>query len=768
MTGLARGQSRSLAAGLAHGQSRGLADGLTGNEGQSMMTGLARGQSRSIASGLGRGESRGLADGLRGNQGKSLSDGLGRGNSKGLVDGTIIEDGEDEDEDGITKGTVLARIRRGARRASVAIGESAAVKKIKKTEAYDFIMKDLLELESSEKFHSDGSKIKRTLSDRGGKRRTGGKPLLEREPPEPPEVPPGEESSPEAHFGFILSLVLWLTSPAQDVSQARENVSPWPAKANRAEPGDEQLDKPMTAVLHILEKINYGVGATSLGASETKPLIELGYQVVLCMHQHRNARTNASRAAIIRQRWYLAVIDWQAASAISSQEGGAKKLAPLLVMPNAYLPQWGGRPVRVKEPVYCGGVYARGSDTLVQMVRAGKAIIYDEAATSVFVAPPGVRVKILHHSVQNKKTNHYDDFAWGDIKPLIRNLTGGKATLPFDEPLADIHLEVGTSFGLLLEELTNMVEEVAGSSGYAKLGLARLIARTFQDEMREIVRTIALDGETGSALRDLALGGAFPKVIRAKLPDDDFDDAFQDLSEKSEGGVSVHLCVSDTRRLAPDASRETVVWLTIVDLLQYNPVNAASGGYLTPKNVPIDPRHLYVVPGELTCPLSAEEVERRLEQEELNKSRREAQELRRLQTSRLERARQASFQRTGVSGGQLARARSRSKMPLASELSRSPSALERARSARGVNPRTLFKDENSLAAHAAMMAQEQAGAPPPGPAGRMEEDDDVLDADEVAQMEAANRRLRSERISRSLNLEEGKPSPGTDRLTFGT
>ena len=85
-----------------------------------------------------------------------------------------------------------------------------------------------------------------------------------------------------------------------------------------------------------------------------------------------------------------------------------------------------------------------------------------------------------------------------------------------------------------------------------------------------------------------------------------------------------------------------------------------------------------------------------------------------------------------------------------------------------MNPRTLFKDENSLAAHAAMMAQEQAGAPPPGPAGRMEEDDDVLDADEVAQMEAANRRLRSERISRSLNLEEGKPSPGTDRLTFGT
>ena len=48
----------------------------------------------------------------------------------------------------------------------------------------------------------------------------------------------------------------------------------------------------------------------------------------------------------------------------------------------------------------------------------------------------------------------------------------------------------------------------------------------------------------------------------------------------------------------------------------------------------------------------------------------------------------------------------------------------------------------------------------------MEEDDDVLDADEVAQMEAANRRLRSERISRSLNLEEGEALAGHGPADF--
>ena len=35
-------------------------------------------------------------------------------------------------------------------------------------------------------------------------------------------------------------------------------------------------------------------------------------------------------------------------------------------------------------------------------------------------------------------------------------------------------------------------------------------------------------------------------------------------SMRLAGGVSVHLCASDTRRLAPGPSRETVVWFTIL------------------------------------------------------------------------------------------------------------------------------------------------------------------------------------------------------------
>ena len=80
--------------------------------------------------------------------------------------------------------------------------------------------------------------------------------------------------------------------------------------------------------------------------------------------------------------------------------------------------------------------------------------------------------------------------------------------------------------------------------------------------------------------------------------------------------MSIHLCASDTRRLAPDPSREVVVWLTIVDLNAYNPVHASGAGavpgqvHLTPSIEPIDMRHSFAVPGELACPLSEEEIER--------------------------------------------------------------------------------------------------------------------------------------------------------------
>ncbi len=96
----------------------------------------------------------------------------------------------------------------------------------------------------------------------------------------------------------------------------------------------------------------------------------------------------------------------------------------------------------------------------------------------------------------------------------------------------------------------------------------------------------------GAVLGRLARGGDFPRVVR--------------VPAHPRGGVSIHLCAADTRRLAPDPSREIVIWLTLVDLHAYNPVNAAEGGLLTPRHEPIDTRPMYVVPGEIACPPSAE------------------------------------------------------------------------------------------------------------------------------------------------------------------
>ena len=173
------------------------------------------------------------------------------------------------------------------------------------------------ELEDLEEAVEGRPKVKRTLSDQGGKRRiTGAKPRLARDPPEPPLPPPRQRdassSSKQTSRDYFTSLVKWLVSPASDVSRVTKTVSVWPAKANRAEPGDELLDEAMANVLQILEVANYhgapqqaDIDGSSDKGGPCKPLLSLGYSVVLCLHQHRNARAISSRAGQIRQRYFL-------------------------------------------------------------------------------------------------------------------------------------------------------------------------------------------------------------------------------------------------------------------------------------------------------------------------------------------------------------------------------------------------------------------------------------------------------------------------------
>ena len=517
--------------------------------------------------------------------------------------------------------------------------------------------------------------------------------MLEREPQDPPKSADvaTDALTPVRRRtlnDLVLSLVEWLISPAQDMAEAKAMVSPWPAKANYWEPSDLQMDEHMRTVLKIVERANYhgGTGFGLRGGDPTRPLVELGYQVVLCLHMHRNARATADRSAKIHQRWFLTVVDWK-----SKSKQADTTAPPTLCMPNTYLEQWSGRSVRVKEPVYAGGIWSKASDAVVTMVNEGRGIVYDESLMSVLALPPGVRCRTLHRSVQQKKLGRQADLLWADIGPLMRNLTGSKATVPFDEPLAELKLNVESGPGMLLQELTSLTEEIVGSSDLSReAGKARGIAKKVSKELRSIVHQIA-QGEKGEGAKGegaklgaIALSGFFPKVILADKQNNWWAEDTQ--GHKLPGGVSIHLCATDTRRLAPDACREIVVWLTIVDLQQYNPVNAAEGGLLTPKHQPFDMRPTYVVPGELACPLSAEEVEARLEAEERRKAQQVEEEISGLMNARLARA------RTGTGR--------RSSRP--DETTSSRSMFQ--------SPRETFKSEESLAAAAGVLAEETLGS----------------------------------------------------------
>jgi hypothetical protein len=382
-----------------------------------------------------------------------------------------------------------------------------------------------------------------------------------------------------SYNNFLISQIEWLTSPANDVTQARNEVSAWPREANFNEPSSKELDTKMVPVLGILERVNFGVGSgIQPGMPMPKTLAELGYSVRLCLHQHRDARTNSGRAAQIRQRYFLQVIDWRAIAETDDR---------FLVVPNEYIGQWNGRRLRVKEPKFSGGAFARGSDAVAKMEREGKAVVYDHDFTSVIALPQGVRAKVIHHDVILDKAgqSHHADLPWSDFSHLQRVLfdkkssgpdSVGKSTKIFDKAVADLPLKCNLSPGILLDELRSLVVGMSsdGSLDDAEPSgpILSVMGRTLLETCRDLT-------EAEPTFRDIA--SAFPKIV--------------------QGGtrkISIHLCATDIRRLGPDPTREITIWLTIVDLNLHNPVKVDSAGTLTAR-MPGDKRSQYVVMGEV-------------------------------------------------------------------------------------------------------------------------------------------------------------------------
>ena len=599
-------------------------------------TSLSRGQSSvsSMTDGTvlaGGHASKSMADGTILTRGESRSTALSKGTVlegydglPSIAAGTSLERGQ-SNVASMAAGTALARGKSSV--PSMAAGTSLAPKGGKKLEYYGAaaLMQRVERGEFSKDYeshliHLDKGKTRRhgkmdqALEDKVVKQKFKGRePVLERTPVEPPVVPITGGHLSAGRYAFLASNIEWLVSASQDVSEAKKDVSAWPREANRGEPGDKQLDQQMAGVLEILNRTNFGMGEDVPGQVQSKNMASIGYSVRLCLHQHREAGTFNGRAAQIRQRFYLQVVDWRLISEANER---------FVVLPNEYLGQWAGRRLRVNEPNFSGGPMARGSDAVARLCHEGRAIMYDSAFTNVLALPAGVRARVLHHSIEYDKASMttFTDRPWGDLGALMRALSTkgdevGKSSKIFDAPIGNLVLKPGCSAGVLAQDIMTLVQDMSRDGATAEDADLEGLMKEVKRQMFEVGRDI-VDAE--APFKELV--SSFPKIIKA-----------------DGHGVSLHLCASDTRRMGPDPTREINIWITVVDLDAHNPINVAKGGTLTPKASGHGgmPREPYLVQGEVLYVRSIDELdaEDKKEEEELE------MEHKRLLTSRIARAR---------------------------------------------------------------------------------------------------------------------------------
>ena len=247
--------------------------------------------------------------------------------------------------------------------------------------------------------------------------------VLERDPPVPPAAPKRPIIDPARRKRFVEKQIKWYRSaPAAVSADQAEGIqtadSAWPRAASRHEPSSQELDAKMQHVAATCHKFNYGLQASgTYGANSFTPLIELGYSMHLCYHQHRNARASSSRARLIWQKFYIVLVDWAALAkqqpgrgSSSLREGASdgggddvlspRSTSPPLVIANEWLGRWNGRRLRVNEPVYSGGGATPEAARMRLMEERGRAVVYDSEFSSVLVLPAGAAAKLLHRAIE--------------------------------------------------------------------------------------------------------------------------------------------------------------------------------------------------------------------------------------------------------------------------------------------------------------------------------------------------------------------------------
>ena len=263
--------------------------------------------------------------------------------------------------------------------------------------------------------------------------------VLERDPAVPPAAPKRPIVDPARRQRFVEKQIKWYRSaPAAVSDDQAEGIqtadSAWPRAASRHEPSSQELDAKMQHVATVCHKFNYGLQASgTYGASSFTPLIDLGYSMHLCCHQHRNARTSSSRARLIWQKFYIVLVDWAAlakqppgrGSSSTHREGtrggggggyggsggggggdvsSPRGTSPPLVIANEWLGRWNGRRLRVNEPVYSGGGATPEAGRMRLIEERGRAVVYDSDFSSVVVLPAGAAARLLHRDLEETPT----------------------------------------------------------------------------------------------------------------------------------------------------------------------------------------------------------------------------------------------------------------------------------------------------------------------------------------------------------------------------
>jgi len=250
------------------------------------------------------------------------------------------------------------------------------------------------------------------------------------------------------------------------------------------------------------------------------------------VHHHRDARTNSGRAARLRQRFFLQVVDWRVIAETDER---------FVVLPNEYLGQWAGKRLRVKEPAFSGGPNARGSDAVSGMVRDGKAIVYDHDFTNVITMPQGVRCHLIHREVRLEKVGqtHHADHPWSDGVHLWRalkakadkdgNYSVGK--IPnckiFDKSLSGMVINPDKnrtiySAGMLLDDLRRLAQDMSldGNLSDDGVGSGPLLKQMYKDllETSSMMRhaTLALACLVGAAAQQYSGGGAYEAELQRR------------------------------------------------------------------------------------------------------------------------------------------------------------------------------------------------------------------------------------------------------------